>query len=96
METGSDLRRRKWGLVCLAVPMGMLILGETALKPSLDGMAFLLYWFCCLVFTFGAILIALADMRSVRRQTRAEARELLEKTLVEIERQAIKKSAEPD
>jgi|ERR1043165_947013 hypothetical protein len=96
MGNGSDVRRRMLGLICLTVPVAMLILGQTVFKSALDGMAFVVYWLVCLCFTSAAIVIALMDLRSVRRQTREEARELLEKTLEEIERRASEKPAGPD
>src|SRR5437016_622685 len=96
MGNGSDSLRRKLGIVCLAVPGGMLILGLTALKSSLNGAAFLLYWLVCFVFIFAAIFIALADMRAVRRQTQEETRALLEKTLLDVERKAEEKAAKSE
>ena len=88
MGNSSDSWRRKLGIAFVVVPGGMLILGQTALKSSLDGFAFLVYWLVCFVFTFAAIFLALMDMRAVRRQTREEARALLEKTLQDVERNA--------
>ena len=87
MGNAIDSRRRKVGVICLAVPVAMLILGQTAFKSSLDGAAFLVYWFICFLFTLAAMFIALLDIRSVQRQSREETRELLQKTLREIERQ---------
>src|SRR4051794_12054470 len=91
MENGS--LRRKLGIVCLAVPGGMVILGQTVLKPSLDGWAFLVYWFICFVFTFIAIFIALVDLRAVRRETRDATQGLVEHALEEIERTVNEKPA---
>jgi len=88
MGNASGSLRRKFGIVCLAVAGLMLALGLTALKSSLEGKAFLLYWFVCFVCTFGAIFIALADMRAVREHTKEETRELLEQTLRDVEQQA--------
>ena len=87
MGNAIDSRRRKFGVICLAVPAAMLILGQTAFKSSLDGAAFLAYWFICFLFTLAAMFIALLDIRSVQRQSREETRQLLQKTLGEIERQ---------
>ena len=86
MGNGLDANRRKLGIVCLAVPGGMLILGETALKSSLDGVAFLVYWLVCFAFTVAAVFIALIDLRAVRRQTRQETQALLDETVGETER----------
>ena len=96
MGNGSDSLRRKLGIVCLAVPAGMVILGQTALKSSLDGAAFLLYWLVCFIFTFAAVFIALADMRALRRQTREETRALLEETLIDAAENEEGKPAKPE
>lgn len=95
MGHGLDSIRRKTGLVVLALAGLMLVAGQTVLKSSLEGMGFLLYWFACFFFTLGAILIALFDMRAVRRQTREETHALLEKTLADVERKAEEKAAAP-
>ena len=85
MGNGFGSVRRAFGTVCLMVPVGMVILGLTALKRSLDGLTFVVYWLICFLFTFAAIVVALIDLRSVQRQTREETQELFEKTLGDIE-----------
>jgi membrane protein implicated in regulation of membrane protease activity len=92
----SNSVRRTVGTVCLVVPVAMVILGQTALKNSLQGVAFLTYWLVCVIFTFVAILVALVDLRSVRRQTQEETRALFEKTLADIEGQRGEKPTSPD
>jgi uncharacterized membrane protein YecN with MAPEG domain len=87
MGNGLGSARRIFGTFCLMVPVGMVILGLTALKHSLDGLTFVVYWLVCFLFTFAAIIIALIDLRSVQRQTREETQELFEKALGDIERQ---------
>jgi hypothetical protein len=47
-----------------------------------------LYWLICLILTTAAIMIAFLDARALRRQTREEARDLLQTTLKEIETDA--------
>lgn len=69
---------------------GMLIWGQTILKPHLDGVWFLLYWTVCFLFTIGAVLIALLDVRAVRRRIKEEHANLIARTLQEIEEQAEK------
>jgi hypothetical protein len=73
----------------------MVISGLTILKNSLDGIAFLLYWLVCFLFTFAAIIVALIDLRAVRRQTREDTQELFEKTLGDLEPQQDEKPAGP-
>lgn len=93
MDTADALRR--WlGLFCLTVAAGMLIWGQTLLKPLLEGWLFIVYWGFCFVFTFGAIIIALLDIRALRRRTRREQRELLERTLSEVEEERARRESE--
>ena len=92
MGNNSGSLRRTLGIVCLAVPVGMLVLGQTALKSSLANQValFLVYWLVCFLFTFAAMFLALAEIRAIRRQTQEETRDLIAQTLNEAE-QAQKK-----
>ena|SRR5436190_24340001 len=84
----ADAMRRWLGAFCLAVAFGLLVWGETLLKPMLTGILFLFYWLGCFAFTFGAIIFALLDVRAVRRRTRAERRELIERTFHDLEKKS--------
>ena len=81
----ADALRRWLGLFCLTVAAGMLIWGQTLLKPLLQGLGFLIYWSFCFFFTFWAIFIALLDVRAMRRRTRREQQELLQRALEDVE-----------
>jgi len=83
----ADALRRWLGLFCLTVAAGMLIWGQTLLKPYLQGIGFLIYWSLCFFFTFGAIVIALLDIRAMRRRTRREQQELLRRALEDVEKE---------
>jgi hypothetical protein len=85
MQTPADALRRWLGLFCLTMAGGMLIWGQTVLKPHLDGIGFLIYWGVCFLFTFAAIGIALVDMRVVRQRVRAEQEALIRRTLANLE-----------
>ncbi len=85
MANSADALRRWFGLFFLTVAAGMLIWGQTVLKPHLEGFLFIVYWVACFLFTFLAILTALLDLRATRQRTEAEQRELLERTLQEFE-----------
>ena len=85
MPNSADALRRWLGMFCLAVAAGLLIWGQTVFAPYLKGVAFMLYWAICLLFTLGAIVIALIDIRALRRRTSQERRVLLEKALAEFE-----------
>ena len=81
MSNPLDARRRWFGLFFLFVALGLLIWGETILKPHLNGLGFILYWLLCFVFTMLAMLTALLDFWIVRHRTREAQKGLLEKTL---------------
>ncbi len=72
-------------MVCLAVPIAMLVLGQTAFKSGLaeHTALFLAYWLVCFLFTFAAMFLALAEIRAIRRQTQEETQDLIAKTLSE-------------
>jgi hypothetical protein len=86
MTNPSDARRRWFGLFFLFLAGGMLIWGETLLKPVLGrGVGFVVYWFACFVLTGLAMLIALLDFFIVRRRTRKEQHELLSDATADLE-----------
>jgi hypothetical protein len=90
----ADAMRRWLGAFCLTVAAGMLIWGQTLLKPLLKGWGFIVYWGLCFAFTFGAIIIALLDIRALRRRTRREQQELMERTLAEVEEERVRRENE--
>lgn len=96
MANSADALRRWLGAFCLAVAAGMLIWGQTILKPHLDGIPFLIYWFICFVFTIAAIFIALLDVRAVRRRVKDEQADLIQRTLEEIEQSREQKDDKPE
>ena len=87
---GLDARaRRRWlGAAALVAAIGMLVAGETVLRGRLSAESFLLYWLVCFLLTSSAILVAFRDMRTLQQQVRREQRDLLDKTLEKIERDA--------
>ncbi len=85
MGNSADALRRWFGVFFLTVAAGMLIWGQTILEPHLEGVMFLIYWFLCFLFTALAIATALLDVRALRRRTRREHRELLERTLEDVD-----------
>src|SRR5262245_36907384 len=85
MANSADAMRRWLGAFCLAMAFGMLVWGETVLKPFLKGILFLIFWLTCFLFTCSAIVFALLDVRAVRRRIEAEQRELIERTIQQIE-----------
>lgn len=88
MPTSADALRRWLGLLFLALAFGLLIWGQTVLRDSLKGVAFLAYWGCCFLLTMAAIVTALLDVRATRRKAREEQDELLRRTIEEIEHES--------
>ena|SRR5579864_524310 len=95
MGLDATTRRRRFGVLMLAAALLMLVAGQTVLKNRLKDLGFLMYWLGCLVFTAIAIVVAYIDARSLQRRGRREARELLENTLGEIQKDATKKPVRP-
>jgi membrane protein implicated in regulation of membrane protease activity len=75
----ADARRRWFGVFFLIVACGMLIWEQTFLKPLLEGVVFVIYWLACMGFIALAMLTALLDIRAVRRRTRDQQRDLLQR-----------------
>ena len=74
----------------------MLIWGQTLLKPYLEGVAYLVFWLICMMFTGLAMLTALLDIRAVRRRTRDQQRDLLEDVLDKRKADSDDKTGESD
>src|SRR5439155_11069356 len=81
----ADVRRRWFGMIFLLIAAGMLIWGQTILKPHLEGIGFVLYWLACMAFTGLALVTALLDIWAVRRRTREQQRDLLQRIFEETE-----------
>ena len=92
MPSSADALRRWLGLLFLALAFGLLIWGQTVLRDSLKGVAFLAYWGCCFLFTLAAIITALLDVGATRRKAREEQDNLIRRTLEEIETESEDKS----
>ena len=80
MSNPQDARRRWFGLFFLFVALGLLIWGQTILKPHLTGLGFVFYWLLCFFFTMLAMLTALLDFWIVRHRTREAQKDSLKKT----------------
>jgi len=86
MLTSVDARRRWFGTFFLIVAGGMLLWGFTFLaaflvkRPAL----FVTYWVACLGFTLLSFLIAVYDMRVIRKRVREEKRSAFNKAFSDI------------
>ena len=69
--------RRFFGSIFLILASGMLILGQSWLRPILEGVVFVVFWLCCFVFTGLAMLMALLDFRAIRKRAIHEQRDLV-------------------
>ena len=92
----ADVRRRWFGVFFLLIAAGMLIWGQTILKPYLVGIGFVVYWLACMAFTGLALLTALLDIWAVRRRTREQHQDLLQRIFDEAEANDENKTNEPD
>ena len=86
MFNSVQCRRRRLGTAFLAGAAGLLILGQTLLKPHLKGLIFIFYWLACFLLTVLTLITALIDARAIRRQALEQHRELLRDALEEVER----------
>jgi len=74
-------RRRWFGSLFLLLALGMVVWGQTWLKPQLQGLAFVFYWLTCLIWTLLALFTALVDASATRRQLRQKQADLLREAL---------------
>jgi len=81
MHRPVNARRRWFGVLFLLLAGGMLIWGQTVLKPYLRGLGFMAYWMVCLVLTGLAMVMALLDARATRQRIRNQQHELLRRTI---------------
>lgn len=83
----SNSRLRWIGILFLATAVVLLALGQTVLKRRLDGIVFLGYWFLCFGCTVISMLVALLDIRTVKKTAVYRQKELFHKTVEEIQRE---------
>ncbi len=88
MLRGGVAQRRWLGGAVLGAALLMLILGQTVLQRRLQGLFFLIYWLVCLALTGLAILVALVDARATRIELQRQNRQLLERTVKDIQHDA--------
>lgn len=72
MNINPNLPRRRAQLILLVVAVVMVGLGLTVFAKALTGLALIAYYLVCLALTLMAMLLALRDMRDIRRQNREE------------------------
>jgi len=89
--TPADKRRRWFGLFYLLTAIGMLVWGQTILKPHLTGFTFIFYWLSCFGMTLLAMIVAMLDIWVIRLRQRHTENEAAKKVL---DRSAQKKSHE--
>src|SRR6267154_2764702 len=78
LSRGQIVLRICGGILLTACAL-MVVLGMTLFNERLQGLQFVLYWTWCLLFTFGAVILALWDMLLVRRILKRTRRELFER-----------------
>lgn len=82
-------RRRRWiGGVSLGLAVVMVVAGERLVRGRISRGLELLYWLVCFVLTGVAIVVAMLDFRALKARIMSEHRDLVEKTLKEIQSEA--------
>ena len=82
-------KRRRWiGGVSLGLALVMVVAGERVVRGRIGPGMELLYWLLCFLLTGVAIVVALLDFRALKQRILAEQRELVEKTLKDIQGEA--------
>jgi hypothetical protein len=72
LNVKPNLPRRRAQLILLLIALAMLVLGLTKIANNLTPVGALAYWLVCLSFTLAAMLLAMRDMRDIRRQNREQ------------------------
>lgn len=76
---------RRWSAIfSLIITICLLISGLTFLEPKLSGKTFIIFWLICFFFTVLSILLALVELRFINYQSRKEQKDLIEKTVDEL------------
>jgi len=81
MNINPNLRRRRAQLILLLAAIVMIALGFTVFSKWLTGLRLLAYCLFCMALTLTAMLLAVRDLRDIRRQNREEKIGLLEKAV---------------
>jgi hypothetical protein len=89
----GKLIRRLFGAGCLIGAVVLLLAGDTKPASADSPVAFILYWLVCFVLAGLAMAAAILDLGAVRREARAEQRELLQTTLLDIEAEKKRRAA---
>ena len=84
MSPPGVARRRWFGVLFLILAAGMLMWGQTVLRPYLDSGLFVAYWLVCLALTGLAMAVALLDARATRLRVRSQQQELLRRTIEDL------------
>jgi hypothetical protein len=87
--TPDGIRRRRWvGGVSLGLAVVMVVAGERAVRGRVGPGLELLYWLVCFFLTGTAIVVAMLDFRALKQRILTEHRDLVEKTLKDIQGEA--------
>ena|SRR5688572_16596987 len=80
----TNARRRRAMLILLGIALAMVLAGVTLLAKSLTGLVFMGYWLVCLICMFGAMILAVRDVRDIRSQNREQQTGLMEKAFDDV------------
>lgn len=84
MAASVQKQLRRCSLVLLGFVLAMLFSGLSFLKPHLVGWKFVVYWLVCLALTCTVIVVAMLELRAIRRYARRAHLELFMDSLGDI------------
>jgi hypothetical protein len=88
MAVSSAVVCRGLALVFMALAGGMLLWGQTVLASRLAGRTFIIYWTLCFLFAGLALIFSVMEIFRLRRGLYRQQKDLLRKTLEEIDRES--------
>ena len=85
MSSNPGTHRRWFGGIVLTIAIGMVVAGESVFRGWLSPVMMLFYWLACFALTALAMVIAVAEAGVIARRITEERRDLVTKTIREIE-----------
>jgi hypothetical protein len=96
MQSNPERRRRWIGVTVLGTAVLMLVAGETVLKGSLGPVAMLAYWLGFFALPAIQFTLAIAHAGAVARRTTEARRDLVSRTVKEIEQHLKDRDSKPE
>lgn len=79
-----NVPRRRAQVILLIAAVILIVFGLTAFRKSLSGLGLMAYYLACMALLLTAVLLAVRDMRDIRRQNREENSRLAEQAFDDV------------